>query len=269
VDLLSSKTHTLTQYNPHQCNICNVYLPLCNIHRHHVLAPLCLSSWTSSSATASVTGLSLVLYQISPPSNEFNNEVNSHLFDCLFKILNSGSKAPPTGTIYTLLPYIGSITQTQWDNDIAPAIVKLTKKSPENSAQIVAIVSEGLTGLDMSQFILEALLVCIPRMLKSANQITRESAITTVKQVCVKCENSAAFVSLLACLLDTLQGKVVGSALSHAYQKESVIAAILSMAEGLHTRGHVFGDETIRGQVEEAVHGLLACIDKEPDDSIR
>lgn len=236
--------------------------------RRPVLVPLCLTVWNPSSTTASITGLASVMYQCLPEQNKINEEVRTLLYECLLKILNSGSKAPPAGTIYTLSTYIGSITQSQWENDIAPALVRLTKKSPENSAQIVAIVCEAVSGVDVSQFMLDALVTCIPRMLKSANQTTRESTIVTVKHAAIKSADSSALAALLISLLDTLQGKVVGSALSHAYQKESVLAAILNVANSLTARSSSFGGD-LNEQINDAITVLLQCMDKEPDDSTR
>ena len=192
------------------------------------------------------------------------------MFETLFKILSSGSKCPPIGTVRTLSTFLASISQEKWDSDVAPAVVKMTKKSPETSAPLVAVVTTGVAdSIDMSEVLEASLLTCLPRMLKSATHTTREAACETIAHASIKCENIATFNKLLTCLLDTLQGKVAGSALTHIYQKEAVLNGVESAIKALKVQGAKHGCEFVQERSDTSIVALLACMEKETDDSIR
>ena len=228
-----------------------------------------MSLWCPSSPGHSVAGLGLVLHNCLPHTSPLRNEVNNLLQECLSKILASGSKCPPIGVVNTLSQFLSDISQTHWDNDVSPTLARLTKKSPETSAQLVCAVTGAVGGVDMSALITDSLVTCLPRMLKSSTQPTRLAGQAIARHAAEKCASTGPCVALLMCLLDTLQGKVAGTSLVHNYQKESVLIAIELVVGSWKDRTSALEEGALLEAVNGAVSVLIACMDKEVDHGVR
>jgi hypothetical protein len=183
-------------------------------------------------------------------------------------ILSSSVKQPPIEIMETLIPFLATITQSQWDEVYSPSLSRLMKKSPENSAPIVALISCHVQ-VDLSQFIESSFAATAVRMLKSNQSITRETTLKAVASIVQKCSVVDSVCTLLTALVDALVGKVPGAVLTLEFQKAAILSAISQCSLVFHrfNRSEVQGSSS--PAINQCVLSLLSCVDKESDDHIK
>jgi hypothetical protein len=218
-----------------------------------------------TSPSYSLAAVALVLTHRSLLSSGHADEI---LRTSLQSILSSSVKQPPLEVLESLIPFLGTITQSQWDECYSPSLCRLIKKSPENSAPIVTLICCHIQ-VDFSQFLESTFAATAIKMLKSNQSNTRESTLKAITSIVKKCSAIGSVCTLLTALVDALVGKVPGSALTQEFQKAAMLAAISQCSLVFHrfNRSEVQGLASLA--IDQCILSLLLCVDKEPDEQIK
>jgi hypothetical protein len=250
--MLTKSTHEVLLFLQRYCA---AYNPL-TLVRSSIFVETCANLWSSQSIPA----VALVLSHPSLP----NTHADRILRTSLQSILNGSLKQPSIGTLQTFAPFLATVTQSEWDELYSPALSRLTKKSPENSAAVVSVICSSVT-VDLSFFVESSFLAPAVKMLKSSQSSAREAALVTISSIAQKCSAVSPILALLATFVDTLSGKVPGSGLTLEYQKIAVLEAISKCVSVLN-RYDLSSSTSI---IDQSILSLLLCVEKEPDDHIK